>query len=201
MNDNDFVTIIGFENYKINKKGIVVNPYGKQLATHLRGKDNYMCCHLYKDGIQHTCSIHRLLGIHFIPNPDNLPIVDHIDRNKLNNDLSNLRWVTASGNMKNTPRCESQVSYSKEYKAEKARQYRAAYTEEEKKEKLEHRREMYAKKEQTEEQKEAARERARKQREAIEADPEKLAQAREYKKQKAREYREKKKMEQKNEVN
>jgi len=38
--------------------------------------------------------IHRLVAQKFIPNPDNLPCVDHIDKDKTNNDVSNLRWVT-----------------------------------------------------------------------------------------------------------
>jgi len=45
--------------------------------------------------------VHRLMAIAFIPNPDNLPEVDHIDRNKLNNNISNLRWVTKSDQLLN----------------------------------------------------------------------------------------------------
>lgn len=45
--------------------------------------------------------IHRLLGLHFIPNPNNKYCIDHIDRNKLNNSLSNLRWATTSENNHN----------------------------------------------------------------------------------------------------
>ncbi len=43
-------------------------------------------------------SLHRLLAESFIRNPENKPYVDHIDRNKLNNDLINLRWATSSEN-------------------------------------------------------------------------------------------------------
>lgn len=44
---------------------------------------------------------HRLLAETFLPNPDNLPVVDHIDRDKHNDALSNLRWVSRSDNSKN----------------------------------------------------------------------------------------------------
>ena len=44
---------------------------------------------------------HRILARHFVPNPDNLPQVDHIDRNKTNNSIENLRWVSAGENLRN----------------------------------------------------------------------------------------------------
>jgi hypothetical protein len=44
---------------------------------------------------------HRLIALQFIANPNNLPQVDHIDRNKQNNHLENLRWVSLSENCKN----------------------------------------------------------------------------------------------------
>ena len=53
------------------------------------------------NGKQKTLTVHRLIASYFIPNPDNLEMVDHIDRNKLNNNLNNLRWVTRSQNSQN----------------------------------------------------------------------------------------------------
>jgi hypothetical protein len=51
------------------------------------------------NGHQHR--IHRLLAKAFIDNPDNKPCIDHIDRNRSNNDLSNLRWCSIMENTHN----------------------------------------------------------------------------------------------------
>lgn len=57
-----------------------------------------------------TMTVHRLIALTFLPNPDNLPEVDHIDRNKRNNHVLNLRWVTRSTNERNTGmRCTNKV--------------------------------------------------------------------------------------------
>ena len=45
-----------------------------------------------------TYHYHRILAKHFIPNPNGLPEVDHKNRDKANNSLDNLRWVTRSQN-------------------------------------------------------------------------------------------------------
>jgi hypothetical protein len=49
-----------------------------------------------------TKYVHRLLAQAFIPNPENHPVVDHIDRDKSNNRLENLRWATVQDNSYNT---------------------------------------------------------------------------------------------------
>lgn len=83
--------------YKINKKGQIWScRYNKIMKTHI-SKDGYLKIKVHKN----HCSIHRLLGIQYIPNPLNLLEIDHIDRNKLNNSLENLRWVDRITNANN----------------------------------------------------------------------------------------------------
>lgn len=59
---------------------------------------NYYGVSLTKDGHYDTFSIHRLVAEAFIPNPLNLPQVNHIDEDKLNNRADNLEWCTAKYN-------------------------------------------------------------------------------------------------------
>lgn len=49
---------------------------------------------LYKGKQGHQYGIHTLVAMAFIPNPNNLPCVNHIDENKSNNSLDNLEWCT-----------------------------------------------------------------------------------------------------------
>ena len=52
-------------------------------------------------GEKKDCKIHRLVATTFLKNPENKPVVDHIDGNPKNNHLSNLRFATISENLKN----------------------------------------------------------------------------------------------------
>ena len=96
----DFVPIPGFPSYTINREGVVKNL--KDEIKSFGGK-RYLQCSMYEGNTKKmkTMSQHRLLALTFLPNPNNYPDVDHINRDKRDNRLENLRWVPKSDNEKN----------------------------------------------------------------------------------------------------
>lgn len=78
--------------YYISNLGKIKDIKGKIRATYFNNKE-YECASLrYKNKTYHPL-IYRLVAQYFIPNPDNLPQVNHIDCNKRNNTVTNLEWV------------------------------------------------------------------------------------------------------------
>jgi len=63
-----------------------------------RKYNTYLWACLWKNWKVKFQWMHRLIAIHFIPNPENKPEVNHIDWNSMNNDISNLEWCTRSEN-------------------------------------------------------------------------------------------------------
>ena len=92
-----FVKIVGFENYEVSNLGKVRNiKSGRTLKPRLH--NGYLRLCLYKNNKNKDLLLHRILATAFIDNPDEKPCVNHIDENKLNNDLSNLEWCTEREN-------------------------------------------------------------------------------------------------------
>lgn len=89
-----FVQIEDYPDYSINEYGEVKSKYvNKKLKPRTAG-NGYFCYQLRNNQGKKNEYIHRLVAKTFIPNPEKLPQVDHIDGNKSNNHVSNLRWVT-----------------------------------------------------------------------------------------------------------
>ena len=91
--------ITNFSNYSITTNGIITNTKTGHIKAQWVGANGYKHVDLQQDGIKKKVAVHRLLAIHFIPNPANKPTVNHIDGDKLNNCLTNLEWSTYSENM------------------------------------------------------------------------------------------------------
>lgn len=90
----EFRDIRDFENYQVSNLGRI---YSKKRRTCIKVKRlagrGYYQVRLSKDGKYYYKNLHRLIAETFIPNPNNLRTVNHINGNKLDNRLSNLEWA------------------------------------------------------------------------------------------------------------
>ena len=93
------------------KNRFVTDRNGKKY--HIKGhvlkqqlnKNGYMYVSVSVNGKNCTLSVHRIVATCFIPNPDNLPEVNHIDNDRTNNVASNLEWCTSKYNTAYKEKC------------------------------------------------------------------------------------------------
>lgn len=90
--------IINFPNYSITEHGVITNDVTGRILKPDISAHKYPRVTLCKDGTTKRFFVHRLVAIHFINNPDDLPMVNHIDGVKANNHISNLEWCTCKEN-------------------------------------------------------------------------------------------------------
>lgn len=114
--------IEGYEGlYQISNDGIVRNQKTGKIKKDTNSK-GYRRVGLFKNSIGKWFAVHRLVAEAFIPNPDNLPVVNHKDEDKTNNKVENLEWCTVEYNnrygtapkrhgltQRNRPDCSKQV--------------------------------------------------------------------------------------------
>ena len=81
---------------KVRRNGTGTYIQKERLLKPSNTSTGYKKVELCKDGKRKGFKVHRLVAIAFIPNPDNKPEVNHIDGNKINNNIDNLEWVTSS---------------------------------------------------------------------------------------------------------
>lgn len=82
----------------VNTKGDSVKFNKERILKPVKDKDGYLIVGLNKGGSKKMHKVHRLVLNAFIPNPNNLPEVNHIDEDKTNNRVSNLEWMTSKDN-------------------------------------------------------------------------------------------------------
>ena len=87
--------VVGYEGlYKVSNLGNVFSNYSGKILTPGTTKDGYKYVSLSKNKEKQMKTIHRLVAMAFLSNPNNLPIVNHKDENPANNNAYNLEWCT-----------------------------------------------------------------------------------------------------------
>jgi hypothetical protein len=104
--EEEWRVIEGFPDYQVSNLGRIKSldyrRSGIEQIMKLNRVGDYLGTSLWRDKKEHKKYLHRLMAIAFLPNPDNLPDVDHINRNKHDNRLENLRWYSKRNNGLNT---------------------------------------------------------------------------------------------------
>jgi hypothetical protein len=121
--------IEGFENYSVSDHGNVKNNKTgriKKVKPNIKG---YIHISLKLNKVEYKKLVHILVASAFIPNPENKLFVDHIDNNRSNNSVNNLRWATLVQNNQNKELYKNSKSGVKGVFFDKhAKKYRAQIT-------------------------------------------------------------------------
>ena len=101
INEEVFLPIKNFDNYMVSNLGNVKNATTNKILKQSANKEGYIRLKIYKNGKRYGKYVHKLIAEAFLINDDNKPNVDHIDNNKLNNNINNLRFATHIENSRN----------------------------------------------------------------------------------------------------
>ena len=103
--------IEGFEGlYQVSSEGRVIcleridinnHPVKEKILKSNKNRNGYLQVVLCKEGKHKNITIHKLVASAFIDNPDNKPCIDHINTDRTDNRVENLRWVSQKENCNN----------------------------------------------------------------------------------------------------
>jgi hypothetical protein len=98
LNTTNWKEIKGFEDYLVSEDGRIYNKLRKTLCTISTNFGGYKYVQLSGCNGRKRFRIHRLVALTYLENPNNLPLVNHLDNDPTNNHVSNLEWCTYSRN-------------------------------------------------------------------------------------------------------
>jgi hypothetical protein len=101
LNLTVWLPIKDYPNYEVSITGSVRNINSKRILKPSINRNGYYFLELNKNNQRKIFKVHRLVCLSFIPNLKNKKCVDHVDNNKFNNTISNLRWCDSFENQHN----------------------------------------------------------------------------------------------------
>ena len=120
--------IEGYDNYLIFEDGKIINTNTGKEMKNIMTSIGYYTINLFKPNPRRMkrFTLHRLIALAYIPNPDNKPFIDHINRDRGDNRIENLRWVSIKENNINKS-CYSNTGYQHISKI-KSKTYKQGFT-------------------------------------------------------------------------
>ena len=97
----EFKSLPQYPGYLIGNQGSIISKRFNRPLAYKTNKNGYHCVCLSIDTKHYHLSVHRLIGIAWISNPENKSQIDHINRIRTDNRISNLRWATSEENCNN----------------------------------------------------------------------------------------------------
>ena len=94
--------IEGYPKYMVSDQGYVLSKTNMKFLSPAVSSSGYRHVNLYQGRVKVTHKVHRLVAEAFLESHRNCEFVDHIDHDKLNNSIGNMRWCTRSENNRNT---------------------------------------------------------------------------------------------------
>lgn len=100
VNLKSFVDVPGFNQYMVSQEGEIYSKTQRKIMNKRLDGSGYERISIRKDNKAYPFGVHEVVALAYIPDPDNLPIINHKDHNKSNNHVDNLERTTLSGNAK-----------------------------------------------------------------------------------------------------
>jgi frataxin-like iron-binding protein CyaY len=97
----EWKVLVNYPNYSVSNLGNIKNNKKNKLLNPSIHKSGYLMVQIFKDYIRKSLRLHRIIAEAFLDDFDETKYIDHIDRNKLNNKIDNLRAVTPSKSVLN----------------------------------------------------------------------------------------------------
>lgn len=108
----------GYEEYSVSPDGVVYSKSHRPLSMHTSNKGYYRV-RVYANKGKHWLYVHQAVAKAFLPNPGNLPCINHKDEIKTNNHVENLEWCTHAYNLKYGSKPSKIAAANQKYKGHK----------------------------------------------------------------------------------